>query len=32
VEALNTADPDAVHAVRDFVTTSLAQVRTPFEF
>lgn len=25
VEALNTADPDAVHAVRDFVTTSLAE-------
>lgn len=28
VEALSTADPDAVHAVRDFVTTSLAQVCT----
>ena len=28
VEALNTADPDAVHAVRDFVTTSLAEVCT----
>jgi aminopeptidase N len=26
VEALTTADPDAVHAVRDFVTTSLAEV------